>query len=468
MMYSWQLGVIVTALLLITFLVIRLQIPRAKRYHPADTYPSAETSKQQASLLLTQIQQELNLEPEEQAICATEIAELERLHERLQATNVRIPIIGLVGVGKTSLYNLLAGQNLGVVGAVHGITPDLTQTQLSGEWTIKNDSGSTVTLIDTPGIAEVDGQQREQIARDIALRADMIVFVVQDDLTQLEMDWIQTLAKGSHKPLIVAFNKVDVLSAVQREAKMQSVKYRLANLVNPANIVTIATAPILRDKIVQDVNGTEKMVQYQPEPDISDLQARMLDMVGSSGTAFVIAQTLLQANSTSNKVREKINVIRDETAQSIINNYKVIAAMQGALNPFPLADVAAGAGINIKMVFDLARLYGVRPSLDAIGVSATEIAKAGTALTLAITTATLLKAVPGLGTLIGGALQGLVAGYSTAVVGATFQRYFREGKWQGVTLEDSLHMTIDQMRQNGQMGEVVSSLAQRLQQHLTK
>jgi uncharacterized protein (DUF697 family) len=104
-----------------------------------------------------------------------------------------------------------------------------------------------------------------------------------------------------------------------------------------------------------------------------------------------------------------------------------------ALSPFPLLDIAAGLTISYKMVIDIAGVYRQKIDLD----SAREmIAQAGKNLiaTAGVTVATpsiaslaasALKTIPGVGTIAGGLLQGLVQALVTRWIGWVFIHYFR-------------------------------------------
>ena len=74
---------------------------------------------------------------------------------------------------------------------------------------------SEVVLLDTPGINEVGGAERAAMAHDAARRADLILFVTDSDLNQLEFSALAELAT-SHKPILLVFNKIDNYSAEQR------------------------------------------------------------------------------------------------------------------------------------------------------------------------------------------------------------------------------------------------------------
>ena len=122
----------------------------------------------------------------------------------------RKPIVAVVGrpnVGKSTLFNALAGERLSIVKDTPGITRDRIYTDVS--WLNYN-----FTLIDTGGIEPestdiILSQIREQaqIAIDTA---DVILFMV--DVRQGLQDAdskVADMLRRAHKPVILVVNKVD-------------------------------------------------------------------------------------------------------------------------------------------------------------------------------------------------------------------------------------------------------------------
>ena len=120
------------------------------------------------------------------------------------------PIVAIVGrpnVGKSSLFNVLAGSRISIVKDTPGITRDRIYADVT--WLDRN-----FTVIDTGGIEPesqdiILSQMREQaqIAIDTA---DVIVFIV--DVKQGLVDSDQKVAdmlRRSHKPVVLCVNKVD-------------------------------------------------------------------------------------------------------------------------------------------------------------------------------------------------------------------------------------------------------------------
>jgi GTP-binding protein len=120
------------------------------------------------------------------------------------------PIVAIVGrpnVGKSSLFNYLAGERIAIVKDEPGITRDRIYADV--DW-----NGRKFTLIDTGGIEPeskdiILSQMREQaqIAIDTA---HVIIFMtdVQMGLSDAD-DKVADMLRRSHNPVVLAVNKVD-------------------------------------------------------------------------------------------------------------------------------------------------------------------------------------------------------------------------------------------------------------------
>lgn len=119
-----------------------------------------------------------------------------------------VAIVGRPNVGKSALFNRIAGERISIVEDVEGVTRDRIYTK--AEWLNRQFS-----IIDTGGIDDVDAPFMEQIKHqaDIAMtEADVIVFVVsaKEGITDAD-EYVAKILYRTHKPVILAVNKVDNL-----------------------------------------------------------------------------------------------------------------------------------------------------------------------------------------------------------------------------------------------------------------
>ncbi len=128
------------------------------------------------------------------------------------------PIVAIVGrpnVGKSTLFNALAGENISIVKDTPGVTRDRIYAEVN--WT-----GYDFTLIDTGGIEPESNdvllrQMREQaqIAIDTA---DVIIFMVDVKQGLVDADArVADMLRRSKKPVVLAVNKVDDFKKQQAE-----------------------------------------------------------------------------------------------------------------------------------------------------------------------------------------------------------------------------------------------------------
>lgn len=119
-----------------------------------------------------------------------------------------VAIVGRPNVGKSSVFNRLAGQKLAITDDVSGITRDRLYSKC--EWLDQE-----FDLIDTGGIELSNVPFMEEIRAQASLaidEADVIIFVVDGrvGITKEDEDVMNILHRSS-KPVIVAANKIDDL-----------------------------------------------------------------------------------------------------------------------------------------------------------------------------------------------------------------------------------------------------------------
>ena len=117
-----------------------------------------------------------------------------------------IAIVGRPNVGKSTIFNRIAGERISIVEDTPGVTRD--RIYAKGSWLTQE-----FRIIDTGGIELSDAPFAKQIQlqAEIAIQeADVIIFVVngREGLTT-EDDYVARILLKSHKPVVVAVNKID-------------------------------------------------------------------------------------------------------------------------------------------------------------------------------------------------------------------------------------------------------------------
>lgn len=120
--------------------------------------------------------------------------------------NPTIAIVGRPNVGKSTIFNRIAGERISIVEDTPGVTRDRIYT--TGEWL-----GREFSLIDTGGIDLGDEPFMDQIKyqAEIAIEeADVIIFVTsgREGVTDAD-ELVAKILYRSKKPVILAVNKVD-------------------------------------------------------------------------------------------------------------------------------------------------------------------------------------------------------------------------------------------------------------------
>ncbi|MBO0469273.1 ribosome biogenesis GTPase Der [Enterococcus sp. DIV0242_7C1] len=120
--------------------------------------------------------------------------------------NPTIAIVGRPNVGKSTIFNRIAGERISIVEDTPGVTRD--RIYATGEWL-----GREFSIIDTGGIDLSDEPFMEQIKHqaEIAIEeADVIIFVAsgREGVTDAD-ELVAKILYRSKKPIILAVNKVD-------------------------------------------------------------------------------------------------------------------------------------------------------------------------------------------------------------------------------------------------------------------
>ncbi|MGB5200266.1 MAG: GTP-binding protein, partial [Sedimenticolaceae bacterium] len=368
--------------------------------------------------------------PEEVRDClAEDYQQVQAMLDKLEHGHIHIAMFGRVSVGKSALVNALLGEQRFATSPLHGET----RTIQSGQWHEFHDGN--VYLIDTPGINEVDGLARERLAHDVAGRADLILFVVDGDLTQAELDALRGIAE-LRRPLILVLNKIDRFSQPERDSLREALLDHSAGLVHPDNLVFAAAQPAPQWVVRVDEHGVESEEERQRPADISALKTRLWQILDSEGKTLAALNASLFAGGLSDQVAARVLQARRTLGERVIRTWCIAKGVAVALNPVPVADLIAAAVVDMSMVIHLSRAYGLPLSRTEAGalvktIGAQMLLLMGTVWAMHFAASALKLGTGGLSAIVTGGAQGAVAYYSTYVVGRAAERYLANGKSWG-------------------------------------
>ena len=356
---------------------------------------------------------------------AAEYAKLESMLEKLSQGHIHVAVLGRVGVGKSSLLNALLGTSTFAVSPLHGET---RETEIAG-WRELGDGG--VYFIDTPGLDEVDGESREALARDAATRADLVLFLVDADLTAGELEVLQAVA-SRHTPVLLVLNKADRYTDGEREALLGSIRERAAPHVRAEDIVLAAADPAPERVLRVDAEGNEREELRPREPQVDAVRDRLWMILDAEGKSLAALNASVFAGDLSDEIAARLIETRRTLGEKVIRTYSVAKGVAVALNPVPVADLFAVAMIDVSLVIHLSRIYGLplgkAEAGSLIGTIATQmIALMGTVWAVHLVSSALKLGTGGLSVAVTAGAQGAVAYYSTYVVGRVAQQYLAQG-----------------------------------------
>jgi small GTP-binding protein len=228
-----------------------------------------------------------------------EFRALSTLRKRLTARLFSIAVFGLVNRGKSAVLNALTGEERLKVGPLNGVT----QQPQSLLWQPGPGIPWRVRLVDTPGLNEVEGEAREQLAWDVARSADLIVFVIATDLTQLEYQALSEL-RTLYKPILLVLNKCDLYSEAELQAICAQISRHLG-WVSPQEILTVAACPKPLKVRTHWPDGRITLEWERPAPQIEALRGRILQILQTEAGSLLALNVLKRLDRVQAQILEK-------------------------------------------------------------------------------------------------------------------------------------------------------------------
>jgi len=328
-------------------------------------------------------------------------AGIQTVRAELSRQAAQLLLLGGKSVGKTTLLRLLAAS-----------------WQPPGQ--------PSPSLIEGPSLFAAGGS--EPILPGEVLTADLVLFLIQGDLTQLEYQALQVL-KSRQQRTIVVLNKQDQYLPAERSLVIQQIQQRLQGIIEAPEVLAIAAQPRPIQVRQHQADGSLREWQEAPPPQIEALTQR-LDRILAQETPRLILQTALdQALALKQAAAAGLNQSRRQRALPLIERYQWLSAATAFANPVPALDVLAAAAISGKMVSELAALYQQPLSWEQAKTLAAELVKLmlqfGVVEFSSQTLSSLLKS-HSLTFVAGGLIQGVSAAYLARLAGLSLIEYFQD------------------------------------------
>ena len=320
-----------------------------------------ENISSRCKFLISQWKENLNLTNYERAQFERNLNQLDFQIKKLEKKELQVSVYGRVGVGKSSLLNALIEKKVFPTDIMNGHTRALK----SYKWCKEFKNLTKVKLVDSPGIDEINSSNKEEINFHYVLNTDLILFVIDSDITQIELNSIEELL-SRNKPILLVLNRCDQWNKKDTELIIASIQKKLSFYKNKPKIALVASSP-REAKIKKD--GTVRSEERSPKVNI--LKSDLKDIIDQSGELLLCINSLRIADQFYQLLKENRLLKKKEKAQILIGKYATLKASGVAINPFLMIDLITGLSFDSALVIQLSKLYG----LEVGGPSARQLVK---------------------------------------------------------------------------------------------
>ena len=372
--------------------------------------------------------------------------EIEHLQERKAAGKIYVALFGDVSTGKSSIIKAVLPDAELEINVRGGSTQEIK------EYTWKSSSGDQLVLTDLPGRNEADGSL-DDIAQDEAIRAQLVIYVTDSDLSRSQFEDIKQL-QSYGKPMIVALNKSDRFNDEEKELiSTRFVKHfakddgqNTENDINQVFVQSGGEEEIL--KIYPD--GREEKIIRERKADVSALAEAMQYEIDAQSD---VLESLRDA-SVFVLVKQKLDVAKDEfrleQAEAIIKSSTRKAVFGALAAVSPGSDLVIQGVLGTQMVKGLCGLYNVpvrQLDIDKLLDFSGGQMKKSAPIILAVA-GNGMKAFPGVGTVTGGLTHAVAYGMIFDALGHAVNKTLQQrGKLQpapvAITFKEMLNENLE-------------------------
>ncbi len=351
-------------------------------------------------------------------------AQVSQIASDMNRDDIRLLVMGAKGSGKTRLIQ-----------------------EMQTLWTRK--FTRPLSFVEAPSLFEPteNGLAAEALAQQQAIAADLILFLVNGDLTDPEFQMVKRLSVT--KRVLLVLNKQDQYLPAERQTLVNQLQRRGRGVWSPEDVVAIAAAPNPIKVRQYQPDGSVKEWLEEQTPDIAALAQRLEQILQQESQQLVLKSSFASAQALGVQVKTVLNDVRRTRALPVVEQFQWIAAGTAIASPLPAMDLVATVAINAQMIHDLGTIYRQKFSLQQAQKVATTLGslmlKLGLVELSTQAIASLLKS-NALTYLAGGCIQGISAAYLTRVAGLSLIEYFNIQE-PNLTLSEASPLVIERFSQ---------------------
>jgi len=394
---SWALaaylGVVAAIVVLSGVLIWRLLLP-VKKSRSNDTMAPPLTEENLAARLGAATGAGINTDAAAQ--------ELASWRQRRTVGKIVVAVFGEISSGKSSLIRALVPDAQPQIDVRGGTTRAIEH------YVWHSAAGDELILADMPGTNEAGGGLNE-VAREEALRAHIVVYVCEGDLSRSQNQDLQALL-AFNKPSIVALNKTDRYTTDELDQIIDRLRERVRDRRRVAVVAIRAGGVQAVARIFAD--GRQEIAQRNVAPHVEPLREALQNYIDNDAqtleqlrdaAVFVLVTRKLDQATAAHRQQRGAEIVREYTRKAIVG---AVAAIS------PGTDLVIQGYLAGSLVKDLCSLYETPArQVDVDNLLQRLHAQTGKILpvTLAVAGNT-LKAFPGLGTVLGGVTHAVAYG----------------------------------------------------------
>lgn len=227
-----------------------------------------------------------------------------------KSLRLQIALLGRVNVGKSSLLNLLTGQDFAITSAVAGTTTDVVEKAQELQ------PLGPVLWLDTAGFDDVSNLADKRLSktRQALERADIVLLVCKGDEIGATEEQIISMAEERKIPLIKVYNQADKFEVTATDG-----------------IAVNATDRSMRDRVLNEIKAA--IIKVCPE-DFMNNPPLLGDLAPAHGTVMMIIpldyeapkgrliMPQVQAIRDCLDHEQNILVVKENDYRMVLNNFK--------------------------------------------------------------------------------------------------------------------------------------------------